>query len=238
MRSNPIEVRDLPGHSTNLMSPQQRRRLLLRDVDVLLDGGANSGQYASWIRECGYGGRIISFEPASATFALLAEVVATDDSWHCRREALGAEDGQAQLHLTRTSLGSSVLRRTSLHAQMWPGDYDAGTETVPVRSLCSVWDELDCDGRCVYLKLDVEGAELAVLEGAAPVLDRITLLELELPLVPMHHGAATLEQMLGFLSSHGFAPLALEQNHRGDDSTGQMLMLDGIFRSCTTGRSQ
>lgn len=232
----PHEVRNFSAHSTNLMTPTERRRLLLCDIDVLIDGGANSGQYARWIRECGFDGQIISFEPASATFALLAEAAAADDSWHCRREALGLEDGQVRLNLTRTSLGSSVLRRTSLHSQMWPGDHYAGNEMVPIRSLHSVWDELGCEGRSVYLKLDVEGAELTALEGAGPVLNQIALLELELPLVPMYHGAPTLEEMLGFLSSHGFTPVALEQIHSGDEVTGQMLMVDGIFRSSTIGR--
>jgi hypothetical protein len=82
----------------------------------------------------------------------------------------------------------------------------------------------------VYLKLDVEGAELSVLEGAGSFLDRIALLELELQLVNMYHEAPTFNDMLNFLAGRGFSVVALEQNHSGDDSTGQMLMLDGIFR--------
>ncbi|MFE3579866.1 FkbM family methyltransferase [Streptomyces vinaceus] len=216
------------------MTSQERRRLLLRDIDVVIDGGANGGQYAKWMRECGFRGEIISFEPASATFDVLSEAARSDAHWHCHHVALGAEDGQGRLHLTRTSLGSSVFRRTDLPARVWPDDVDAGTELVPMRSLRSLWDELGCDGQRVYLKLDVEGAELSVLNGAGPVLDRIALLELELPLAPLHHEAPTFNDMLNFLTDHGFSVVALEQNHSGDDTTGQMLMIDGIFRSAGT----
>lgn len=58
-----------------------------------------------------------------------------------------------------------------------------------MRSLGTLWPALGCDGRRVYLKLDVEGFELSVLEGAGPLLDRIALLELELSLISMYHGA-------------------------------------------------
>ncbi|MEU4565464.1 FkbM family methyltransferase [Micromonospora sp. NPDC023956] len=230
VRPAPGDVRDLPACTENLMTSQERRRVLLRDVDVVIDGGANGGQYAKWLRQCGFGGTIISFEPASDTFAVLSEAARSDDDWHCHHAALGPEDGQVLLHLTRTSLGSSVFRRTDLPSRLWPDDVDVGTELVPMRALRSLWSELGCDGRRVYLKLDVEGAELSVLEGAGPVLDRVALLELELPLVAVHQDAPTLTEMLSFLTERGFSAVALEQNHRGDEATGQMLMVDGIFR--------
>ncbi|WP_405775494.1 FkbM family methyltransferase [Streptomyces sp. NBC_01390] len=212
------------------MTSQERRRVLLRDIDMVIDGGANGGQYAKWIRQCGFRGEIISFEPASETFAVLSEAAQSDDAWHCHNVALGPEDGQVLLNLTRTSLGSSLFRRTELHSRMWPDDVEAGAELVPLRSLRSLWDELGCENRRVYLKLDVEGAELSVLKGAGPLLDRVALLELELPLVDMHHDVPTFGDMLNFLTARGFSMVALEQNHSGDDETGQMLMIDGIFR--------
>lgn len=227
----PHGARDLPPVSANLMSAQARRRILFRDIDVLIDGGANCGQYAKWARQCGFAGRIISFEAASATFRVLAEAARSDDGWECHQVALGPEDGEALLHLSRSSLGSSVFQPTDHHFRAWPDDLETGTEPVPMRSLSSLWNELGCDGRRVYLKLDVEGFELPVLEGAGSVLDRIALLDVELPLVDMYRDAPKFGDMLNFLLGRGFSIVALEQNHSGDEETGQMLMVDGVFRS-------
>jgi FkbM family methyltransferase len=213
------------------MTPQVRRSILFRDIDVLIDVGANCGQYAMWARQCGFRGKIISFEPASETFRVLSEAALPDGNWECHNVALGPEDGEILLHLTRSSLGSSVFRPTDYHFRVWPDDIEAGTEHVPMRSLSSLWHELGCDGRRVYLKTDVEGFELSVLEGAGSVLDRIALIELELPLVSMYCDAPVFEDMLSFLVGRGFSIVALEQNHSGDKATGQMLMIDGIFRS-------
>jgi FkbM family methyltransferase len=221
---------DFPPFSESPLSPRDRRSVLFREVDVLVDGGANRGQYASWARDCGFGGRIISVEPAHEAFRALSEAAEPDSRWECHNVALGPVNGAIDLNVSRSSLGTSVFEPNDRHAGAWPGDVVEEVVRVPMRSLDSLWPGFGCDGERVYLKLDVEGFELSVLEGAAVVLDDVRLLELELSLVSVYHDAPVFAEVLPFLTERGFSVVALEQNGGDDDETGQMLMIDGIFR--------
>lgn len=228
---------DFPPFSESMMTPKARRRVLFREVDVLIDGGANCGQYGLWARECGFRGRIISFEPSTQSFQALAEAARSDDDWDCHHLALGSRDGVIDLHLSHTSLGTSVFRPTAEHFRAWPDDVEAGTERVPMRSLGSLRDQLHLADQRVYLKLDVEGAELSALEGAGTLLDQVVLLELEISLVRLYQGAPIFAEVVSYLTERGFSVVALEQNGGDEEMSGQMLMIDGVFRSSKTGAS-
>ncbi|MEU0990676.1 FkbM family methyltransferase [Streptomyces sp. NPDC005953] len=222
---------EFPPFSENMMTPKVRRSLLFREVDVLIDGGANHGQYGLWARECGFRGRIISFEPSSQAFTRLTEAARSDDKWDCHHLALGWRDGEVDLHLSHTSLGTSVFRPTAEHFRAWPEDVETGTERAPMRSLSSLHDQLNLADQRVYLKLDVEGAELSALRGAGTLLDQVSLIELEISLVRLYQGAPIFEEVVSYLAERGFSAVALEQNGGDEESSGQMLMIDGIFRS-------
>lgn len=67
-------------------------------VDLVLDVGANAGQYSQSLREHGDKGRIVSFDPLSITHAILANAAVGDARWEIApRTAVGSECGTAML---------------------------------------------------------------------------------------------------------------------------------------------
>src|SRR4051812_12414371 len=75
------------------------KQLQARAVDVVLDVGANSGQYAIGLRQSGFQGRIVSFEPLAAPFAALTGNAEKDPLWDCHKYALGDTEGTVSVNV-------------------------------------------------------------------------------------------------------------------------------------------
>lgn len=212
------------------MSPATRRACVLRrhGVDLLLDVGANVGQYARWIRRVAFQGRLVSFEPQRQAFRQLARHAALDPRWECRCLALGEREGMVEMHVAADQISSSFFNAGRLQLQLDQNARQVRTEVAQMARLDRIWSEYVRPDETVYLKLDVEGYELNVLRGAEAVLNEVKIIEAELSLAEMFTGAPLLPEVVDFLAERGFRILSLESNHEDDDS-GQMVMVDGIF---------
>ena len=88
---------------------------MLRELNVncVLDVGANEGQYGQRLREAGYAGRIVSFEPLEVHVAPLRERAAADHNWKVFACALGDSDGEAEINVAPGKV-VRCFRRASL----------------------------------------------------------------------------------------------------------------------------
>lgn len=214
------------------LRPADRRARLLRAyrIDLVVDVGANAGQYAWALREAGYRGRIASFEPLSEPYRGLAAASAEDAKWDSWQLALGARSGIARVNVSEDTRNSSVLGVGERHLRAVPDSRALGSESVAIDRLDAVWPRIADAAQRPYLKIDTQGYELEVLRGARAVLGAIVLVEAELSLLPTYDSGPLFEDVLGFLGEHGFAPIAFE-GVLDDADTGEMLQADAIFRS-------
>jgi FkbM family methyltransferase len=220
----------LQAAGEGLSPEEQRRSRLLRTlaVDLVLDVGANAGQYVRDLRRIGYRGRIVSFEPLSAAFAKLERACANDATWDCRRLALGSTAGSSEINVAGNSYSSSLLGMEERHERSAPESAYVGTETIEVATLDSVFGEVAGDASRAYLKLDVQGYEIEVLRGAAESLPRVVAVQAELSLVPLYEGGPVMREVMDHLDGLGFRLAGLEGGH-WDRATGEMLQADGVF---------
>jgi len=206
------------------------RQLESRQVDVVFDVGANSGQYDAGLRKAGFKGRIMSFEPLSRPFTLLERRASKDPLWNCRQCALGDFDGTASIKYRRQR------RSKQFHASILKGHRDAvppanyiRTEEVPIHRLDSVAPEFLSPTDGIFLKIDVQGFEKQVLAGSkSTVSDRCVGMQLELSFLPLYEGGMLIREALDLAYSLGFTLTELLPCFI-DVRNGRMLPADGIF---------
>ena len=198
-------------------------------IDLVLDVGANTGQYARSLRALGYRGRIVSFEPLQDAWNECAAHAATDRKWSLApRMALGSTDGQTEIHVAGNSASSSILPMREAHEMAAPESVYVGKESVDIRRL----DGLDLDvftqARRPLLKIDTQGYEAQVLAGASGVLPLIHGVQVEISLTPLYDHSPSLLEMVALLGENGFAPYAILPAFI-DPRSARMLQVDGYF---------
>jgi FkbM family methyltransferase len=194
---------------------------------VVLDVGANVGQYARKLRVLGFRGLIISFEALAVAHARLVDAAAGDAHWLAApRAVVGSETGTTAINVAGNSVSSSVLPMTSLLLDAVPNVVYVATEQVPGIRLDAV-AEIPQQGS-LMLKIDTQGYELEVLRGATTLFQRISLLQLELSLVPLYEGAPVMTDIIAYLGSHGFDLFQLIPAFR-DERDGRLLQVEGFF---------
>src|SRR5690242_3914152 len=141
--------------------------LLQQKIDLLFDVGANIGQYALWSRAEGYSGKIISFEPLSAAHAILRKTAEPDHLWVIHeRCAMGAEEGEVEINIAGNSYSSSILPMLRAHSDAAPLSSYVGKDVARIITLDSIFYNYRAAKERVFLKIDTQGFEKSVLQGA------------------------------------------------------------------------
>jgi FkbM family methyltransferase len=198
-------------------------------ADVVFDVGANVGQFAQELRSLGFSGEIISFEPLSIAHAVLSKAAQADAKWKIHpRGAVGDQDGEIEINIASNSVSSSVLPMLHAHSSAAVGSAYVASECTPLTRLDSVAHTYLSANARPFIKIDTQGFESQVLDGAAETLKRAHGVQLELSLVPLYEGQTLWLEMIQRMADQGFTLWAI-QNGFIDPRTGRSLQVDGIF---------
>lgn len=115
------------------------------------------------------------------------------------------------------------------HVKVTPEVAYVGQETVYLRTLDNMWGSVVPDHcRSVFLKIDVQGYEDKVLEGAKNALTKIRGIQIELSLVPLYEGQLLFDDLYRIITGYGFGLHAFSPVY-SDSMSGRLLQFDGVF---------
>jgi FkbM family methyltransferase len=230
-----FHVAGLDVHKAHGSLSGVRQRLNERnEVAVVFDVGANRGQYGWELRAGGYAGRICSFEPLATAYQVLESRAASDPAWLCWPLAVSDRDGKAVLNVSANSVSSSLLDMAEAHVAADPKSRNLTTEEVSLSTLDAIVEgsPLHLDEPC-GLKIDTQGHEWEVLDGATQTLSRCVWLEIELSLEELYTGQRLFPELLSRVSAAGFNLIQLEPVF-SDPRTGKLLQVNGLFAAGAT----
>jgi FkbM family methyltransferase len=226
----PASLRDAPLHSYSqqfararkllavLREPEYRRALrhgvaasveheaipLRPGFGTVIDAGANRGQFAVFAAHRFPRAALICFEPLPGPRAQLRRAVGAIDRLKVSDVALGATSEEAEFHVSAADDSSSLLPIGQRQREAFPGTDERTTTTVQVRRLDEVLrpEELVAP---VLLKIDVQGGELGVLQGAGELLRSIDAVLVEVSFVELYAGQALADEVWRHLLARGFS---------------------------------
>jgi FkbM family methyltransferase len=199
----------------------------LPEMALVLDVGANVGQFASVARHRWPHARIVSFEPLPDAAQRLRALFADDPRFECREVALTDHAGTDEFHVTGHDDSSSLLRVAARQVAEFATD-DVAVLQVTTARLDDVVPPSELPDGPILLKLDTQGTELDVLRGGAGVLARATHLVVEVSFVELYEGQASAADVTRHLVEHGW-DLVSTYDVKASRRTGEPLQADALF---------
>ncbi len=208
-----------------------RDLIRVRNIASVLDVGAHYGEFGQLVRQAGYRGKIISFEPSEEAYLRVVDTAKGDPLWEVHRCCLGAENGTVEMQRFLHSDFNSLHTPTKFSSMSTFRDYmePKGTETVPMRRLDDLLSELRVDPAKtnVYLKIDTQGHDLQVLKGASGFLSFVDIIQTELCALRLYQDVPTMEESMMHFRNLGFLPVGFYALHGNVDTPS--MEWDDIF---------
>lgn len=165
-------------------------RKYLKPGDIAIDVGAGVGEMTAIMAECvGPTGHVYAFEPAEVKRAAIEKAISQYDNVTLTILGIGECSGQMPLH-----------RAQSTHASRWHGDEKTSPISVPMEPLDALIATAD------LVKIDTQGSESHILEGAPHLLGICPIWILELWPWGLQTAGRTATEVLGQLRAAGLTP--------------------------------
>ena len=197
-----------------------------RGINVVIDVGANIGQFGKFLRDNDYRGRIISFEPIESEFRTLSKRAEADGNWEAHHCGLGAASGEALINVSELSVFSSILTPNSVAIQFDERAAVKRTETIRLSTLDEVAVGLSDK---ILLKVDTQGYEKQVIEGGRQLITRLQGIWMELPINHLYEDTWRFHEAVRFMEQAGFVPAQFHPVSYDSKDRMSMIEVDCLF---------
>ncbi len=210
-------------------SVEHEKVLGLLNCSLVLDVGANRGQFALAARHAFPTSRILCFEPLPGPRQLFERVLGEDKNVACYPYAIGEKAETRIIHISARDDSSSLLPIGSGQTGVYPGTEEVGTQEIEVRPLHSFFSADELKNETVLLKIDVQGFEFEVLSGCKPVLPNIEWIFVECSFEELYEGQKLAHEVITMLDRSGFSVSGVYNSQYTEN--GRAIQADFLFEN-------
>lgn len=194
--------------------------------DMVVDLGANRGQFSLLARQLYPSAAIVAFEPLPGPAGVYRKVFAQDSKVKLHAMAVGAVAGEQEMHISARDDCSSLLPIARDQLRVYPGTHETGSVLVHVEPLQQVLGEKEMVSPAL-LKLDVQGFELEALRGCEALLPWFEYIYCECSFMEMYQGQPLADAIIAWLNERGFRLGGVY--NVAYDSNGKSVQADLLF---------
>lgn len=196
-------------------------------VDLILDIGANRGQFAQTMFSSGYSGKLLSFEPVNSVYQLLLENAKSFPNWQVyERCCIGDKVGENAINVSNLVGNSSVLDIKSTQFNVKNSQYISKEIVKQITLETLNEDQLVKNAKHVFVKMDIQGFEHFVLERLDKSNYNIVGFFIELSLVKLYDNQEDYLYICNFLKKFGYDLVFVEPE---SIRSGRMIQFNGVF---------
>ena len=193
---------------------------------MVVDIGANRGQFTLATRHACPAARVLAFEPLPQPAKIFRKLFADDDKVRLFPVAVGLETGEATIHVSARDDSSSLLPITATQNALFPGTAETSTQTIRVMRLEDCLDSVELRDSAL-LKLDVQGFELTALQGCESLLHEFSWVYTECSFVELYEGQALADEVIAWLRERGLSLCGVF--NMAYDKWGKAIQADFLF---------
>jgi FkbM family methyltransferase len=185
------------------------------DLDVVVDIGANRGQFALCVRRLYPSAKIFSFEPLQKPAETYKTVFENDPLARLFPKAIAAQTGSASMYVSRWDVSSSLLPFAQAQHDNFPFTEESRRETVATTTLSECLNPDLIEGTAL-LKLDVQGYELVALHGCEDLISKFKYVYVEASFIELYLGQALATDVIAYLLAKRFRLICVANLSNGN----------------------
>lgn len=198
-------------------------------IDLIIDIGASTGQYAKMLRRFGYEKYIFSIEPVSKSFKILNKNCSSDKKWSSKQCIISQQNKKKiKINVSKDFDNSSILNSTELHLKNHKGAEFFYTEEVDSKSLDQLLNDDINVQKNMMLKIDTQGTESDILESGDTSLGKFKLIQVELSIQKLYTNQKLWTDVVQYMKEKEFDVWSIIPGYKQKDK-GQLYQLDAIF---------